>query len=841
MKEIIDTSKEIVKQLAEFRKKHKDINIIYRFIAENRNVVRIADHLSYTITSSSLSRAKNWAKASPAEIQDARFQQNNSITVARLTEALEVLNKLSALSTDKLNSIITRILEHDEKGKTSNGSVNGLHSFAGTYISFHPDTYTQNSQEIKEGTLTLSINKAKNRSLKAQYVSAANHLYKGECEQKGETLFISVKDSRETIHMIGKVGLRKDANSPIIQVISCSLNNMGNPISFRRILVREEFKELYEAEIRKFLIHQHDLQETELLTIEELRKKNQELEIPDALKKLKDKKYLSFNHFSFPARDELYQNTWEFFERGGKLQVVRRGANGRSFTGEAFIIKNHLCISLTNDKDSKDQRLYYADFSDLNSISKGYETIGFIGIGINVVSSAVAGRELLIIYKQDSDLAFEPAFRSPQDLQKSKPYLHDQVFSFIGHDENAIFPLKVSHHPLDEAIHGHYFAYYLSSANKKLMRNRAIIGRKHGRDFFHYETDESAYTVISLFYKEPHINIRLKDRRQEMYFSFHLEVGKLDKGKRTKPELIMGSSSAIGLINRKPVASGIILLRTSEDAFHAADLGWQDSSSLNEQEKQIKDYLFLAAANPMVFHPTKKMSQLSESLLKDHKDRFMQFFSEQIQAHVHNGLKATHRGFIEDLLKIIEGFTAEKQVEFKTQYVQLFRIFFHEVLQHYTGSDNEFFATSYPKEQYFWHGKNPTEDLMISFIERGGKIHRVFFLDSEHGLPNKNELSIIERHYQIYGKKEINGGLFVANTNKLSKLMVFSTEKQGYISWDVSCNLDRSIRKLIIFTDKAKHDELRAYHQEVIKNEAACIRVTQELINRWKKNQDNHR
>lgn len=601
------------------------------------------------------------------------------------------------------------------------------------------------------------------------------------------------------------------------------------------MLVRKEYLSEYKESVVKYITQSHDLKEAPLLTIDDLKKKNIESEIPNNLRGLINKKYLSFNHFSYPAQEGLYQNTWLFFENKGKIRVKRKGVYGRSYEGEVLWIKRHICISLINEKDNNDRRMYFASFSNYDTARTQDEDICFIGVGINVNSSAVGGRELLIPYNESDDLRFEPDFIHPFELKRSKPELFSRVFSHIGIDENAVFPIQKNNEAIDKNIHGYYLLYYISSANNQLMRNRARFGNEYGKDFFHYETDTTSYSLTEFFYKDPYINLRLKDRRQKMYFSFHLEIGKIVKGLENQPEIILGSSSAISLNKHIPVASGVILKKITKAEYEETSLGWQREEELSKDETCIRDYLFLIAANPMVFHSVTNMNQLKKALTGKQKDLFMDFFSRQIRRHVHHGLKNTHSNFIRDLLEIIEGFTTEKQVKFKTNYVQIFRIFYHEVLKYYRGTSNVFYASSYAKEQYFWHDKNYAEELTFHFIEEGGKMNRIFYVDSDDGYPNKGEFSIIKRHFENYGKYERTGSVYVAKTNKIKSIKVFSTETLGLLSWDVSCKHDRSIDRLLIFTNQEKHNEFKSYFLKLVNNKKACTKVSETVISEWEK------
>jgi ubiquinone/menaquinone biosynthesis C-methylase UbiE len=115
---------------------------------------------------------------------------------------------------------------------------------------------------------------------------------------------------------------------------------------------------------------------------------------------------------------------------------------------------------------------------------------------------------------------------------------------------------------------------------------------------------------------------------------------------------------------------------------------------------------------------------------------------------------------------------------FELNNVEDFRGFYVKTLRNYPG--REFWATSIPSKKFFWRD-DEVEEAIAQFIKNGGKMKRIFFVDSDEHLNNPEVQKVLARQDEI--KVEVS----YVNVNEISPDLahVFMVEKEGEIAWEV--------------------------------------------------------
>ncbi len=130
---------------------------------------------------------------------------------------------------------------------------------------------------------------------------------------------------------------------------------------------------------------------------------------------------------------------------------------------------------------------------------------------------------------------------------------------------------------------------------------------------------------------------------------------------------------------------------------------------------------------------------------------------------------------------------------FQLNNVEKFRGFFVKTLEVYPG--REFWATSVPSKKYFWRN-DEVELRMQKFIQGGGTIRRIFFLNSEEELQGAEAQEILTRQKQIGVK------VSYAMVEDISAelLRFFVVESHGEVAWETFRGPDSAIRSVKIIT-----------------------------------------
>lgn len=161
-------SQEILMSIEQLRSKHKGFSDIQIFLSEDKDIVALAKLLGYNLSTSSLTRLRNWAQFIPGQLSDERaFKKNNSISAQKLKEVSIIFQNLTLLSSKEIEEKIQQVKQLKTLQEKIEGPAVGLESFIGEYISFHPNLTSTENTQILQGELILSSTGEKNKYLKA--------------------------------------------------------------------------------------------------------------------------------------------------------------------------------------------------------------------------------------------------------------------------------------------------------------------------------------------------------------------------------------------------------------------------------------------------------------------------------------------------------------------------------------------------------------------------------------------------------------------------------------------------------------------------------------------------
>lgn len=147
---------------------------------------------------------------------------------------------------------------------------------------------------------------------------------------------------------------------------------------------------------------------------------------------------------------------------------------------------------------------------------------------------------------------------------------------------------------------------------------------------------------------------------------------------------------------------------------------------------------------------------------------------------------------IADLLSSIDIALRERRVELHD--VDLFRHFYRRTLGKFPKAT--LFATSLPLSRFFWKNQQIEQD-MANFIEKGGKIVRVFFLTDWDQLQDPEVREILTSHFRIGIE------VYVTNSSELPCHLrkIFLVENEERIAWEVSVGPSHEITKISATSD----------------------------------------
>ncbi|MDX2249239.1 MAG: hypothetical protein SF052_20795 [Bacteroidia bacterium] len=713
-----------------------------------------------------------------------------------------------------------------------------LKSLAGDYICFRPD-FEDPTKPVVKVDLHLSYPyigsdlKRDYNILKAEYKwndYTKTFDYQGKARIKRSRLYMRFYNDKEDIYNIAKIDTTRAPD--IIQCISsCVVDGKEDPISYHRVIVKDDFLNLHkevEAQISRFLQAQPGITSamSGLTTVEKIREENKKYEFVSELTPFYDTWWYSYNMFS---RDEnvIYQNVWHFQQKGNKLRATRYGANGRTYEGELTYIRKHLFFTMWETGEIRNKRSYIAPLATGPHIPFP-EEIKCLGMSLYENSYPVAGKEILI--RSSTPLKEDDTKRihNPKEVSSS-------VTDFLGEHENASMFLKPAEKYQDRRFEGDYLVYFIHSRSKRLVRNKARINFSTEGVKFHYETfEKKIYPAVFTSFSSNALHIQLKELQESKdYFSFHFKA--IDSETKQHLTYISGSASAISTGMNLPMSYAVILRRIESHTWDDYKTGLiEESEILSDEEQIIFSYLNFHASNPIL---VRKINKLDSATMQIAKEQFFSNLKNNISGQINPNLQRTHKGFITSLVDILSEFTNDNQITLKSEHTGIFRIFYDELLTAYAGETCGIFASSLPSEKYFWPEGNSSELKIREFINAGGKMHRIFLIDSDQ--PDPSEIKIIKRHFGLYGEDN-SGGVYVTNiqhptVREQSELIeIFSTENLGKLSWKVITKGPNGvIDTQSIYMDEDTHQELMDRFNTLISLKEATIRVTREILAFW--------
>jgi len=130
--------------------------------------------------------------------------------------------------------------------------------------------------------------------------------------------------------------------------------------------------------------------------------------------------------------------------------------------------------------------------------------------------------------------------------------------------------------------------------------------------------------------------------------------------------------------------------------------------------------------------------------------------------------------------------------KFQLTNAEKFRGFYIKTLEAYP--QREFWATSLPSSTYFWKPNDEVEQAIAEFIGNGGKMKRIFFLNSENQLRERETEEILERQLKLGVE------VYVVQTSEISNelLRFFVVESDGDIAWETIPRADNTIRTVSV-------------------------------------------
>jgi hypothetical protein len=147
---------------------------------------------------------------------------------------------------------------------------------------------------------------------------------------------------------------------------------------------------------------------------------------------------------------------------------------------------------------------------------------------------------------------------------------------------------------------------------------------------------------------------------------------------------------------------------------------------------------------------------------------------------------------IADLLSSVIVALRERRIQLHD--VDVFRHFYRRTLEKFPKTT--LYATSLPLARFFWKNQQIEHD-MANFIEKGGKIVRVFFLTGWEQLEEPEVLEILNFQSRIGVE------VYVTNSRELPCHLkrLFLVENKGRIAWEVSVGPSHEITQIAATSD----------------------------------------
>ena len=761
-----------------------------------------------------------------------------SIKGKKILNVLDKLKFLVEIPDIELKQTIEEIYKDDDKanklpanliGKKGSFSISKqLKSYVGDYICFFPDL-SPNGKKIKHGRLNLSIDKDPS-ILKAFYENDIGKTYHGSCKLKrSQNLFIHLENHEESFFLAIRATSFLDIEKPILIACSAGINDMLEPVNYIEILVKTDQKEKFNNEIISFLTTRHSLDTAPI--VDQVLPKSGNWSSNDRKSAPIADIYHSYNMFSHKRKDNpICKNIWKFSKQKGSIRINRIGADNEVFEGLGYIYLGYISCYLQKQSNPQKKRFYILKLPNSKQ-GEVFDQLEAIGLLSDQRDEIIAGKEILLRYRNGEEQLVNEII-----LKDDFTRIDKRVLDFLENSENSIYLLNEREQILNEKTIGIYNVYYLHSKTRNLVRNSISIYKKELQNtiipWANYRAENIEYKTINFWVQEDSYFMEFKDPRKNDYFVFHLQSVRPETGRDI--DMIFGTTSCVSYHLKGPKATAIVLLRTSNRMNSTLGLGEiiQDDNKLKE-ENIIKEYLDYIHVNPINIEPFQNIVELSKNLPRI-KQQYFESLRNKIFNYTPQNLLEPNKKFIQGLINIMASFSKNEEVIFKKEYIGIFRYLFEEILRNLANTDSVFYATSLPLSSYFWHFENNTEDTIKNYVENSGKMMRLFFVQSEDSIPNKEELEIISRHYELYGKNDSSGRVFVTSEKLFDEPLLFATERSRSISWIVECNYKKFIKKLAVSSSNETHERLKLEFGFLTNNPSTII-VNSDIIKKWER------
>lgn len=143
---------------------------------------------------------------------------------------------------------------------------------------------------------------------------------------------------------------------------------------------------------------------------------------------------------------------------------------------------------------------------------------------------------------------------------------------------------------------------------------------------------------------------------------------------------------------------------------------------------------------------------------------------------------------------------ASKERKLFLKDIELFRYFYQRTLEAFPKAT--FLATSIPSHTYFWRNRQ-VEDAIAIFIKKGGKMKRIFYIDT-----SLDNLGSEEREI-IYTQIEMGVEVYVTYAPEVPQKLrrFFLVESKGKIAWEAHIGPSKEIVDVEVTSDTSRTKE----------------------------------
>ncbi len=193
--------------------------------------------------------------------------------------------------------------------------------------------------------------------------------------------------------------------------------------------------------------------------------------------------------------------------------------------------------------------------------------------------------------------------------------------------------------------------------------------------------------------------------------------------------------------------------------------------------------------------------------LKSHANRQSIDNLAGLRSQMDKNLEIIFGDHFADLLSKIEQVLRKQTIELHD--LDEFLFYYKSALEKYPRTT--FYATSLPYSEYMWKSKG-LEGRIHKFVEHGGKMVRVFFLDKMEELEDSSITRVLDRHCNIGSE------VYVADSRRTPHGLssYFVVESEGHISWEVIVNPRREIVKVIVSSNPAITDKYLKLFKKIV-------------------------